>query len=334
MDFLGFLEGPRDPRRMSRPLRLEHQGAFWHVTSRGNEKRDIFRDDGDRLLFLSLLGATIRRFRWVVHAYVLMNNHFHLVFQTPEPTLSRGMHWLKGTYAQRFNRKYKRCGHLFQGRFQGILVEEQGYLNEVRRYTVLNPVRAGMVEDPGQYLWSSYRAHAGLEPIPEWLASEWIFELDRERERCHQIYREYVMARVESKGSIWEGLVGQIYFGGEEWIGKMRKLVESKPRSREHPRGQRLIPRLKMGKIVRAVARVCKVEERELERGHGGVARKLAAWIGWNEGLLRLTAIAVALRLRSSGYISTLIRQAESELARDELMRRLADQAITQLKNG
>ena len=155
---------------MARPLRVEFAGALYHVTSRGNEKRPIFKNDGDRLKFLELLGEAVSRFGWTLTAWVLMTNHFHLVVQTNEPNLSRGMHWLNGTYAAWFNRRHGRWGHLFGGRFKAFLVEEETYFKEVLRYVVLNPVRAGLVAHPANYRWSSYRATAGLSPAPEWLS--------------------------------------------------------------------------------------------------------------------------------------------------------------------
>jgi len=317
---------------MARPIRLEEQGAAWHVTSRGNEQRNIFRTEADYLKYLDLLAIAVRRFRWLLHTYTLMTNHFHLVIETPHCTLSAGMHWLNGAYAQYFNRRHKRVGHLFQGRPKMIRIDKQAYLNEVRRYTVLNPVRAHMVEDPADYRWSSYRAHAGLEPIPDWLYSDWLLALDPDPSKCHAIYRNHVAEKIGSTGSIWDQLVGQVYLGSEEWVDRMRALVESKPRSDEYSMAQRLIPRLKMAKVVKAVAEACHIDEKDLRHRHGGIARMIAAWVGWNEGLLRLREIAAALRLRSTGYISTLIRQAGDELARDELMRRLARQALTNLQ--
>jgi REP element-mobilizing transposase RayT len=218
---------------MSRPLRLEYEGAFWHVTSRGNERGDIFRSDADRLLFLSLLAITIKRFRWRLHEYTLMTNHYHLVLETPYRTLARGMHWLNSEYVRYFNKQYDRVGHLFQGRYKAILIDGQNYLDEVRRYTVLNPVRAGMVAHPAEYRWSSYKAHAGLEPIPEWLYSEWLFDLHPDRRKCHEMYAEYVAVKLGSTESIWDKLAGQIYLGSAEWIEKMRTLVALKPRSDE-----------------------------------------------------------------------------------------------------
>src|SRR5215217_7422686 len=136
---------------MARPLRIEFAGALYHVTSRGNERRSIFRTDRDRRTFLTLLEQAAKRFRWSVTAYVLMTNHFHLVLQTPEPNLSRGMQWLNGTYAAWFNHRHQRAGHLFQGRFHAFLVEKETYFAELLRYVVLNPVRANMVERPENY---------------------------------------------------------------------------------------------------------------------------------------------------------------------------------------
>jgi len=317
---------------MSRPLRLEFEGAFWHITSRGNERKDIFRQDGDRLLFLGLLATAVKRFRWRLHEYCLMTNHYHLVIETPFRTLAKGMHWLNSEYVRIFNKRYARVGHLFQGRYKSILIDEQNYLDEVRRYTVLNPVRAGMVAEPAEYRWSSYRAHAGLDPIPEWLYSEWLFDMHPETAKCHEMYREYVLAKLATKESIWEKLTGQIYLGSAEWVERMRKVIAEKPRSDEHARAQRLIPRLKMATVVKAVAKVCGIEEKDLRHRHGGAPRMLAAWIGWNEGLLRLREIAAALRLRSAGHISTLIRKGDDELAGDESLQDLARQAIATLQ--
>jgi len=317
---------------MSRPLRLEFEGAFWHITSRGNERKDIFRQEVDRLLFLGLLATAVKRFRWRLHEYCLMTNHYHLVIETPFRTLAKGMHWLNSEYVRVFNKRYARVGHLFQGRYKSILIDEQNYLDEVRRYTVLNPVRAGMVAGPAEYRWSSYRAHAGLDPIPEWLYSEWLFDMHPETAKCHEMYREHVLAKLATKESIWEKLTGQIYLGSAEWVERMRKVIAEKPRSDEHARAQRLIPRLKMATVVKAVAKVCGIEEKDLRHRHGGAPRMLAAWIGWNEGLLRLREIAAALRLRSAGYISTLIRKGDDELAGDESLQDLARQAIATLQ--
>ena len=147
---------------MSRPLRIEFSGALYHVTARGNRRESIFLDDGDQARFLDVLGEVCRHFNWQLHAYCLMTNHYHLLIETPDGNLSKGMRQLNGVYTQRFNRTHGRVGHVFQGRFKGILVQKESYLLELARYIVLNPVRAGMVPFAQDWPWSSYRATVGL----------------------------------------------------------------------------------------------------------------------------------------------------------------------------
>ncbi|MDY7075923.1 MAG: transposase, partial [Chloroflexota bacterium] len=130
---------------MARPLRIEFAGALYHVTSRGDAQEDIYRGDDDRLRFLDVVGEIGDRFGWVVHAYCLMDNHYHLLVETPNANLSKAMRQLNGVYTQAFNRSHGRVGHVFQGRYKAILVQKETYLLELARYIVLNPVRARMV---------------------------------------------------------------------------------------------------------------------------------------------------------------------------------------------
>ena len=154
---------------MARPLRLEFAGALYHVTARGDGREDIYRADGDRRLFLDVLAEVWERCNWTVHAYCLMTNHYHLLVETPDANLAKGMRQLNGVYTQRFNRTYERVGHVFQGRYKAILVQKETYLLELARYVVLNPVRARMVRRAGDWPWSSYRAMVGEAAAPEWL---------------------------------------------------------------------------------------------------------------------------------------------------------------------
>ena len=146
---------------MSRPLRIEYPGALYHITSRGNAKMPIFDDDEDRECFIVILGDVVKRFNWVVNAYCMMDNHYHLLVETVDGILSKGMRHLNGVYTQYFNRRHDRVGHIFQGRFKSILVNRESHLLELCRYVVLNPMRAGIVKRMDQYRWSSYRAPAG-----------------------------------------------------------------------------------------------------------------------------------------------------------------------------
>ena len=303
---------------MARPLRIEFADALYHVTSRGNERRRIFKTNEDRETFLRFVGIAAIRFGWSVTAYVLMTNHFHLVIRTPEPNLSRGMQWINGTYAGWFNRRHKRSGHLFQDRFHAFLIEKEAYFSEVLRYVVLNPVRAKMAARPEEYRWSSYRATAGLEAAPAWLDVESVLQsFGRDRERQHAEYRSFVVGKLGCEDRLWDQVTNAIYLGTEGWTKTMRKLVESKPRPSEHPKTQRALGRPKMHAIIHTVAEVAKMPQDAIRTQAGGALRWLIAWIGWNEGLVKLTSIAAALRLRSEGHVSNMIRWCEAEFGRD-----------------
>jgi REP element-mobilizing transposase RayT len=249
---------------MARPLRIEFPGAVYHVTSRGNERREIFRDDEDRRRFLEGLGRTVGRWGWVVHAYCLMGNHYHLLIETPEPNLSRGMRQLNGEYTQSFNRRHRRAGHLFQGRFKALIVEKESHLLEVCRYVVLNPVRArGLkVHAPEDWPWSSFRGTAGKGAAPEWLTVSWILSrFGKEEGKARQGYRRFVAAgmkeklRLEEKAGLWVGSEG---FGE-----RLRALIGGKREVREHPRRQRHPDHLELGSYFPPRSRMARAERNE-----------------------------------------------------------------------
>jgi REP element-mobilizing transposase RayT len=155
---------------MARPLRLEFAGALYHVTSRGNERKSIYLEESDFETFLGLFGDVCKRYHWVIHSFYLMKNHYHLLVETPDGNLSKGMRQLNGVYTQLINRKYQRVGHLFQGRYKAILVDKYSYLLELNRYIVLNPIRARMVDNLDEWPWSSWHMTMGKLPVPPWFA--------------------------------------------------------------------------------------------------------------------------------------------------------------------
>jgi REP element-mobilizing transposase RayT len=155
---------------MARPLRIEFDGALYHVTARGNARADIFLDNKDYRAFVKNLGRVCERFGWRVWAWCLMTNHYHLLVETLRPTLSKGMREINGVYTQGFNRRHGRVGHILQGRYKAVLVQKDTHLLELSRYVVLNPVRAGMTETAEDWPWSSYGAVMGKSPAPDWLA--------------------------------------------------------------------------------------------------------------------------------------------------------------------
>jgi REP element-mobilizing transposase RayT len=236
---------------MARPLRLEYPGALYHVTSRGNARARIYADAADCRGFLDLLGRVCARHNWRIHAYCLMGNHYHLVLETPEPTLARGMRQLNGVYTQDFNRRHRKVGHLFQGRYTAIVVDKDAYLLELARYVVLNPVRAGMAKSPGQWPWSSYRATIGKTPVPAWLSID--FLLAPFGARKGEARARYVRFVAEGKDqpTIWQQLRGQIYLGDEAFVKNLHQRHRPDDRLTEVPRAQRRAPARALAHYVR-----------------------------------------------------------------------------------
>ena len=213
---------------MARSLRIEYEGAVYHVTSRGNARADIFLCDDDREMFLDVLDYVVERFGWLCHAYCLMSNHYHLMIETPQANLSRGMARLNGMYTQRFNRKYKRVGHVFQGRYKSIVVDKDAYLLELSRYIVRNPVAAGMVDDVGNWSWSSYQAMVGGVVVPSFLETDWLLsQFGEVRIQAKEAYAVFV--RKESAISPWKFLNGPEILGDDEFRANLQGVIEKVP---------------------------------------------------------------------------------------------------------
>jgi REP element-mobilizing transposase RayT/AraC-like DNA-binding protein len=207
---------------MARPLRIEFAGALYHVTSRGDGQEDIYLDDIDRRNFIDILKEVCKRFNWVVHAYCLMSNHYHILIETPDSNLAKGMRHLNGVYTQQFNRNHKRVGHVFQGRYKAIIVQKEAYLLELARYIILNPVRASMVRAAKDWPWSSYRATAGLTKHDSWLKVDWILSLfSRKKGEAIKQYRLFVSEGRNQPGP-WDKLQNQIYLGDDAFVDDMQ----------------------------------------------------------------------------------------------------------------
>lgn len=235
---------------MARPLRIQYAGALYHVTSRGNARQSIFKDDHDRHLFLMTLKRVTDRYRWLCHAYCLMNNHYHLLVETPEGNLAKGMRQLNGVYTQSYNRRHDRSGHLFQGRYTAILVQKDSHLLEVCRYVVLNPVRARAVERPEQWRWSSYGGTAGLGKPHPCLSRDWVLaQFDKERRQAELEYRAFVRAGRGAE-SIWQQVKGQTFLGGEDFVQRLVGHVRGREKFKEIPRSQRYVTRPSLPKLL------------------------------------------------------------------------------------
>ena len=219
-------------------MRIELAGGLYHVTSRGDRREDIYSNNADRLAWLEVFGQVCERFNWVCHAWCQMTNHYHIVVETIEGNLSRGMRQLNGVYTQTFNRRHGRVGHVFQGRYKGILVEKDSYLLELARYVVLNPVRAGIVADAGQWPWSSYAAMVGKAPAPPWFQTDWILgQFGQDRAAAVQGYMDFVRAGM-GLPSLWNQVKGQVYLGSDAFLQQMQTFAD-KSNFSEIPRAQR-----------------------------------------------------------------------------------------------
>lgn len=260
---------------MTRPLRTEFEGAYYHVMNRGLGRRETFLDDGDHERFVDLLADT--HIRWDVHvyAYCLMRNHYHVVLQTPRGNLSRVMRHVDGVYTQRFNRKKSRDGPLFRGRYRALLVEAESYLLQVVRYVHLNPVGAGLVRDPGAYAWSSHRLYR-LRDRPSWLA--WKEVLDRFKD-LGAFERFVAEGNKSSLDEFYRRPRSSPFLGGSGFVMEVKKRLK---RSREHTRSERTPEFPTLEAVARTVSAALRIEMKNLYDSHPGrlnVGRNLAIYV-------------------------------------------------------
>lgn len=220
---------------MPRPLRVEYEGAIYHVVNRGDRRENIFHDDKDRELFLATLGAACGKAGWEIHAYCLMSNHFHLVVETPQPTLVAGMKWLLGTYTQRFNARHRFHGHLFAGRYKALLVDGAAgpYLRAVCDYVHLNPARAQILEPTEtleRYPWSSYPGYVGRASTPGWLRKDRLLGEHGIRSDNAQGRRDFSRRmearRAEPEDDMYADIRREWKLGAEDFLDRLKDRLE------------------------------------------------------------------------------------------------------------
>ncbi len=296
--------------RMARPLRVEVAGGLYHVIVRGNERRDVFRSDADRLRYLSRLAFYQKKFGFRVLAYCLMDNHVHLAIETGQIPLSKIMAGLQSAYTQDFNRRHRRTGHLFQGRYKAFLIEKDRYALALLRYIPENPVRARVVKRAEDFAWSSDRAYRRGQG-PEWLDVDRLLSmLGRGRAEAIREYRKLMRAEPEES---YEDIAtwGQAVKGEQAFADRVLQEAGEPP----------VIPRgLTAERVARQVARLEGVDfgrmrgasrDRDVSR-----ARLTAAWLG-----REVAGIPVAQAARVFGRdTSTMINglnKLEAEMERD-----------------
>lgn len=320
---------------MARQWRIEYEGALYHVLSRGNERRDIFSDEKDRHVFLETLGQLVNRFDLEVHAYALMGNHYHLLLRSKRANLSEGMQWLGTTYSRRYNVRHGRSGHLFQGRFKNIVVEDERYLLNLSCYIHRNPLRAGLVRRLVDYRWSSYPTYGYGKTHADWLTTDLILGQFKGKDR-HRAYREKVQKYSGETGRIWEDVRHGLFLGSKEFIERIKgSYLIGKPHE-EIPQQGLVKKDSDAAELLCKMATVldCKVEEFRLSRriGKGDKdKRDLMLYLLWETGRYKGYEIGDLLGLGYSSVSRRAIMTKERK-DRDKALQRQYKQIKSLIK--
>lgn len=305
---------------MARPIRVEYANAVYHVTARGNERKAIYRDDADRLRFLETVEEAVGRFGVVIHAHCLMPNHYHLLLQTPRANLSAAAGWLQTTYSVRFNRRHRRSGHLYQGRFKAHLVEEDAYAQELIKYVHLNPVRpkdkrkpipAELKGELRKYRWSSHRAYAGIDrkPAPAWVCLDWLSYFGRSRRAAQAEYRRQVDQMFgQVIRSPWEDLRHGLVLGGDALWDKVRGLIQE-AKGDEEIRWRRRADADETSRMIESLV----AQEAD---------RRVAIWLRVRMGGERMTKVAADYGYRDGSGIHRVVQRLEKKAKDDPALAR------------
>ena len=295
---------------MARPLRLEAPDTFYHVLSRGNEKRETFLTRRDYEHFLELLSDSCQRFQAILYSYCLMGNHFHLLLQTREANLSEFMKRLLSIYTSAFNRRHQRVGHLFQGRYKSFVVSAESYLLELSRYIHLNPCRAGLVNRPEDYPWSSMKFFLGEKP-PRFLDRDLLLS----QFETPEAYRSFVIERIADAGDPFKEAVGGIFLGNEDFVARFKaKIVRARQDVKEISRERELL----------------RIHPEKVEAFLAGEEEALRIYGLWKWAKMRQTEIGERLG-KSRSAICHSLRRFENHLLQDSRLRKKLEDFVREL---
>jgi REP element-mobilizing transposase RayT len=266
---------------MARQLRVEFENAFYHVTSRGNQRDKIFYDAADRERFLEILSRTKERYGFLLHAYALMDNHYHLLMETPKANLSQIMQNINTSYTVYVNRKYQRSGHLLQGRFKGIIVDKDRYLIALSRYIHLNPVRAKLVERPADYPWTSYKAFLDQKAEDSLVdTGDTLSYFSKHRKRAVRAYREFVEAAEGKEENPFAAMEAGLLLGKGPFKAKVLRRIEKMKVDEEIPQARRLRKRVSVDAVIKACQLFYGRNRKALvERVRGNEGRQVAIYL-------------------------------------------------------
>ncbi len=329
---------------MTRPLRVNSENGWYHVYARGVNRMTIFRDDRDREHLLELLEGVVDRYRVLLHAYVLMQNHFHLVLQTPDANLSKAMHWLNLSWAAWFNARHGRTGPVFQRPFGSKPVEDSSWAYQLSTYVHLNPLRirafslnhraraaarVGIGRKPTKeeveerlkklrsWKWSSYRFYAGYNKAPDWLYMEELLgrasrvEKDQKKE-----YRRHLQDILKQGGdtTVRERVVDAVAIGSAEFVRRIKEFGISGAMSRETSQKRSIRRRVGMDDVIRAVEETRGESWEEFANRHGDPGKALVMWLARKYTGLTLREIGQALGGRDYAAVSVMLKRFEQQL--------------------
>ena len=252
---------------MPRQLRIQYEGAFYHITSRGVERRKIFIEDQDYEKFYSYLEKTAEIYHLIIHAFCLMPNHYHIECETPRANLSEAMQWLNTSYTVYFNRRHKRSGHLFQGRYKALLVEKESYLSELNRYIHLNPLRAKLVKKIEDYRWSSYLVYLGKNKKVQWVETEdTLKHFGNTERRSRRNYQKFIEEGTTNKlDNPTKNTIAGTILGDESFVNWIRdKFLNDKALDSERPAIKKLRKTLKVQKIIQEISNAFNVNSKDI----------------------------------------------------------------------
>jgi len=311
---------------MARAWRIEYEGALYHVLSRGNEKQDIVLSDDDRRLFLATVGEMAERFDIDLFAYVLMDNHYHLLFRTNQANLCRSMQWFGATYTKRLNLRHNRVGHLFQGRYKNMLVQNNAYLLQLSYYIHRNPLRAGMVRRLADYKWSSYRAYAYGKSQPKWLNTNVVLSQFINVKDQYQAYRENMQKYSNEEQRVWEDLRHGIFVGSEKFVEKIKKRYLPDIPHAELPHQKQVIKDVNIETVLSKAAGILKCDM-DLFRNLSRISksnkpdRDLLIYIAWQLGVATNQQIGEKFGLTYSA-VSQRVSVIKEMLNKDKELKR------------
>ncbi len=314
---------------MARRPRVHFPGALFHVISRGNQRQRIYKDDEDHRRFQALLGEVVKRHALTLYAHVLMPNHFHLLLEVGRAPLSKAMQSLLYRYTRHYNRRYRKSGHLFQGRYRAILCDRDSYLMELIRYLHLNPVRAKLISDPARYRWSSHRDY--LRGKSETVAVERGLELwGGRRGQANRVYRQFIRdGMADGHREEYYDVKEQQYLGGDGFVEEVHRTVDEHEETRP--------VRIAIGEIVQEIVREAGVSAGEvLNKGRGRMGSRLrgeAAYVAREVGGISLTEAAKYLG-RDLSTMSLALKRVEDELGSDGEQRKRLDHLCDRLRQG